>query len=136
MSKKIFLDTNIIIDFLDEKRDNHKKVEGLIAYLTLNAYTIIISEDMMSTIFYIIKNKRTTLLFFQKILQKWEVVPYGKVLIEKAIALALEKELDLEDVLQCLCAKENQCSVLITEDRRFLECGISVMGTDDFLKEK
>ena len=52
---------------------------------------------------------------------------------KKAIDLSLEKKLDLEDVLQCLCAKENECRVFITHDKRFYDCGVEIMTSEEFL---
>ncbi len=134
MSKKVFLDTNIILDLLDAKRPNHKNVEDLIKFLVLDGYTIVISEDMLSTIFYIDKNNEKVLKFFKSIIHRWEVTSFSIPLIEKAIDLSLENNLDLEDLLQCLCAKETACKVLITEDRGFFDCGVKVLTTKDFLE--
>lgn len=136
MIQNVFLDTNIVLDFLDNQREEHEKVQQLIQYLILNNYKITLSEDILSTIFYIIKDKKATLQFFKTIIKKWNIVPYGLELIEEAIDIALKKDLDLEDLLQCLCAKENQCSVLITKDKAFFDCGISVMSTDGFLRNR
>jgi len=135
MNKKVFLDTNIILDLLDIKRENHISVQKLIEYLVLNGYSIIISEDMLSTIFYINKDNQKTLKFFKTILDKWEIVPFQLPLIEKAIDLSLENSLDFEDILQCLSTKDNGCEVLITEDRGFFNCGIKILNTKEFLKE-
>jgi len=138
MTKKVFLDTNIIIDFLDDKREKHLKVQELMEHLILNNYTIVISEDMISTIFYIVKNKKATLSFFQNIIKskRWEIIVYGVLLIEEAVNIAFENDLDLEDLLQCLCAKENGCELLITEDKYFYDCGISIYTADNFLKSR
>jgi len=133
MKKNIFLDTNIILDFLDDKREDHKRVQELIQYLVLNNYKITLSEDMLSTIFYIIKDKKATLRFFKTIIKKWNIVPYGLELIEEAIDIALEKSLDLEDLLQCLSAKKSGATILITKDKGFFDCGLTIYTTDKFL---
>ena len=133
-NKKVFLDTNIILDFLDKKRANHLKVESLMRYLILNDYTIVLSEDMLSTIFYINKDNKKVLNFFKMILVKWKIVSYGVELIQNAVDIAIEKSLDLEDLMQCLCAKSNGCTILITEDKGFYDCGVEVYNTNDFLK--
>ena len=53
-----------------------------------------------------------------------ENVNYSKLLqkevIKSGIELAIEKNIDLEDILQCLCAKENGCGYLITNDKNFM----------------
>ena len=135
-SKKIFFDINIVIDFIDIKRPNHKLAKKLVHKLVLNDYQIVISEDMLSTIFYIQKDKKKTLEFFKVIQDDWMISSFGRDVIEDAIELSLNETLDLEDTLQCLCAKENDCEVLITNDIGFYTCGIKVMAIDKFLKQQ
>ena len=53
----------------------------MIAKLIMEDYSIFMSEDMLSTIFYISKDKEKVLLFFETILSKWSVAPYGIALI-------------------------------------------------------
>ncbi|EAJ9468642.1 DNA-binding protein, partial [Campylobacter jejuni] len=56
--KKVFLDTNIFIDFFDETRVNNEQAKQLIYFLISNEIKIVFSEDMISTIAYLIdKNK-------------------------------------------------------------------------------
>ncbi|MBD3795512.1 MAG: PIN domain-containing protein [Epsilonproteobacteria bacterium] len=135
MAKKIFLDTNIILDFLDQQRLNHQNATELIPVLILNNYTPVISEDMLSTIYYINKDREKVLKFFKSILSKWEVVPYGVDLIKQAVDISLEKGMDLEDLMQCLSAQKSECEVLITEDKGFYDCGIKIYSTSRFLGE-
>ena len=133
INKKVFLDTNIVIDILDSKRPKHLNATKLLEYLIINDIEIVISADMLSTIFYIVKDKKRTLNFYTVILEDWIVVSFGKDIIKKAIELSLENGLDLEDTLQCLCAKENGCYALITHDDKFYNCGIDILTTDQFL---
>jgi len=49
--KKIFLDTNIILDIIDAKRPNNKNIHLLLEYFISNDINIVVSEDMLSTIF-------------------------------------------------------------------------------------
>jgi len=60
-------------------------------------------------------------------------VAFGKNIIKRTIELSLQRSLDLEDVLQCLCAKENSCEAIMTNDKKFCDCGLSI---DKFLKVK
>ena len=133
---KVFLDTNVILDLLDAKRKKHKVAKELISYLTLNGYQITISEDMLSTIYYIDKNREKVLLFFKTILSKWEIVSYGVSLIKEAIDISIIKGIDLEDLMQCLSAKKSSCDILITEDRRFYDCGLGIYTINDFLTSR
>lgn len=134
-AKKIFLDTNIVLDILDTSRVNSKDITLLLETLIINKYQIIISEDMLNTIFYINKNNLKTLAFFKVIQNRWSIVPFGKDVVRDAIDLALQKDLDLEDILQCLCAKNNGCEILITNDSKFDDCGVKTMTTKKFLNQ-
>ena len=134
-SKKIFLDINIVIDGIDKDRPNNTIATKLIYTLIVKGYEIVISEDMLSTIYYIQKNKKRTLDFFKTIQYNWKISPFGEEVISKAIDLSLEKNLDLEDVLQCLCAKENGCKILITNDKKFYDCGIEILTAELFLEK-
>jgi predicted nucleic acid-binding protein len=133
---KIYFDTNIVLDIVDLSRPNHKSANVLVKFCIFNDYEIIISEDMLSTIFYIHKEKKQVLDFFQVIKNDWVISAFGMQVIKDSLALSSKKNLDFEDVLQCLCAKENGCDVFITNDKNFYNCGISVFTTEEFLKEK
>ena len=134
MVNKIFLDTNIILDFLENSRKNSQKAVELLHYLTQEGWDIYISEDMLSTIYYVVKDKKKVLCFIENvILVDWNILYFGKSVIEKATKFALENSCDLEDVLQCFCAKENSCGIFLTSDKKFTDCGIKILDYDGFL---
>lgn len=134
--KKIFLDINIVIDFLEQSRRQHHKAIELIEHLTVNNYNICISEDMLTTIYYISKQKPLVLKFLKTIAQRWQILHFGKETISKAIEMSLENDLDLEDLLQCLCAQTNGCKAMITHDKSFYDCGIVIYTAEEFLKSR
>ena len=121
MATKIFLDTNIVLDFLDSKREHHQNAKTLFAKTIVNEYQVVISEDMLSTIYYIHKDKASALSFFATILKNWEVVPYGTALISEAISYCQKTGNDFEDSLQCLCAKKHNCLYIVTSDKKFVD---------------
>ncbi len=135
-SRTIFLDTNIVLDIVNPQRTNNRQAVELWNVLIVKKYIIMVSEDMLSTIFYISKNKKKTLEFLKLIQKRWEIVPFGREVVRRAVDLSLEKDLDLEDALQCLCAKENGCEVLITNDKKFYDCGMQIMHSAEFLENK
>ena len=131
----IYLDTNIVADMIDGGRANHGLSLELLKKLMLEDYDIFISEDMLSTLYYISNDKRATLEFFENIIYvDWQIVPFGMDIIKEATHLSLTSGLDLEDTLQCLCAKNNECMILVTNDKKFVGCGIDVVGYERFLK--
>ena len=132
-SKVIFLDANIILDIIGTNRLKHNEAKELWKIVVFKNIEILLSEDILTNIFYISKEKRKVLEFFKLIQHRWKIVPFGKDIIKKAIDLSLEKDLDLEDVLQCLCAKENGCKVFISNDKKCYDCGIEIMNCEEFL---
>ncbi len=135
-NKNIFLDANVVIDFLDRSRKRHLVAVSLFEKLIIDNYIVFTSEDILTTIFYILKDKKQTLLFFKTIAEKWNIVSFGKKAIEKAIDICLENNLDFEDVLQCLCAKGNGCDIFITNDKDFYNCGLNIVTAEEFLKQE
>lgn len=134
LNSKIYLDTNVVADIIDETRMNHTISLKLLKYLALNNYNIYISEDMLTTLYYILKDKKEILIFFKNLVFiDWNVSAFGLDVIKSATNLSLENSLDLEDVLQCLCAKQNGCEVLITNDNKFYDCGLEIYKTVEFL---
>ena len=132
---RVYLDTNIIIDFLNPIRQGYASSRKLMQNLVDNKYEIIISEDMLSTVFYINNEKKTTLNFFNTIQNNWVISPFGKDVVESSINLSIKNNLDFEDVLQCLCAKKNNCDVLITSDKYFYDCGIKIQTANEFIND-
>lgn len=132
---RIFLDTNIVADLIDQTRKNHQESLKLIEHLIINDFTICISEDMLSTLYYISKDNQSVLNFFQNvILIDWKILNYGQEVIQEAIKISKEKNYDLEDLLQCICAKQNQCEAIITNDKKFHDCGIQIITSENFIK--
>ena len=127
--RTVFLDTNIVLDLLDSYRPAHDLAKELMKESIESGDCITVSEDMLSTIYYIIKDKQAVLGFIQWIQINWLIVPFGKNVIQQAVELCQQRpEQDFEDALQCYCAKENGCSLLITNDAGFVGCGINVIS--------
>ena len=135
--KRVFLDTNILVDLLDEKREKNDLAIKLIEKLINEDYEIFISEDMLSTVYYIVKNKEKVLNFYKDIVDDkyWHIVPFREDVIQKAIDFSLKHNKDFEDALQCFVAKKHKC-ISITEDKKFVNCGIKILNYEEFLKIK
>ncbi len=127
-SKAVFLDTNIVADMIDSRRSNHPLSLRLLEHLMLESYEVFISEDMVSTLYCISDDKEATLAFLEHVVYvDWHVVPYGKDLLMEATHIASMEKIDLEDILQCLCARDHGCSALITCDQTFVDCGVRIV---------
>lgn len=134
MIERIFFDTNIVLDILNKKRPRHKEATLLWKKAILYDIDIFISEDVLSTIYYVEREKSKTLDFFEVILKRWHVVPYGSKVIHDALAAAKKSEWDFEDVLQACCGKHHSCSHLVTNDQKFVRLEVEVVNTAEMLK--
>ena len=135
--KKVFFDINIVADIIDSSRATHGEAVKLLQFCIQNDIEVCISEDMLSTLFYISKNREKTLKFFNNVVMiDWTVLPFGNDVITDAIEFSLNKKLDLEDLLQCFCAKRNGCDILITNDKSFYDCQMEIGSCKEFLKKE
>jgi len=134
MGTKIYVDTNVVADMIDSSRKGHDNALKLLSKLIMEDTTLCISEDMLSTLYYISKEKKATLAFFENVVyEDWKVLPFGLTILKEATKISMEKNVDLEDLLQCLCAKENNCTKFITEDKKFYPCGLEINTVEQFL---
>lgn len=121
--KKVFLDTNILISFLDSSRENHYLVKSLFVKLKNSDTKMIFS--IPTNIFYNLKNNRLEAVNFIRIVNSskyFEIVGFGRDTIEKATSYYLSKndlsnKNDFEDILQYFCALKNSCKVIYTDDK-------------------
>lgn len=135
MNRKIFLDTNVVADIIDAKRAGHQKAMGLVEKAIYDDVVLCLSEDMLTTLFYISKEKVKTLEFFKNVVfVDWEILNFSKETLLEGVELAQSGNLDLEDVLQCLCAKHGGCMAIVTNDSRFFDCGLEIFSVEQFLR--
>ena len=128
VTNSVFLDTNIVADIIDSSRKNHVSSVKILEQLIEKQYEICICEDMITTLYYILDDKENALRFIRElVLVDWTVLTFGTDTIKEAIDIALSEQKDLEDILQCLCAKKSGCHMVITNDKKFYDCGIDIV---------
>ena len=134
--KNNYLDANIVLDLLDSTRSSYSTSKKVFIIIIEQNLKIFISEDILTTIYYMVKNKNLVLDFFETILDFWEIVPFDSKSISEAITLCKSKlNLDFEDVIQSLTAKKFGCETIISNDKNFYNCGIKIKSGEEFLKD-
>lgn len=137
MSKKVFLDTNILLDFLDSKRELNNEAKQLVYFLVRNKFKIVFSEDMISTIIYLIKDKedkKLTISNFEKFTYDTniDIIPFGVMVIRNACNYFAQNGGDFEDLLQYFCAEKEDCVAIYTNDVKFPKLKVPVKTYGDF----
>lgn len=88
---------------------------------------------MITTVYCILKGNVKVLHFFKTILKKWSVVPFSNDVIEASIDFCIKNGNDLEDTMQCMCAKKMGCKMFLTGDKKFIDCGVTIVSYEQFL---
>jgi predicted nucleic acid-binding protein len=138
MSKKIFIDSDIILDLLAERKlfyDNAAKIFTLAYNKEIELYTMAV---VMANVFYVlrkIKGNAETKKRLNELRLLVHILPINENIVDAALH---SKFTDFEDGLQYFTAKENDISVIITRntnDYRTKEADIIVQTSDEYIKK-
>ena len=139
---KILLDANIFIDVTDSSRRYSKYSMQFMDKMfdNMDKYELYTSCDLITTIYYIVKKQLDNSAALQqiKMISKYiHVIEFGNDEIEEAISLMEknEKYSDLEDTIQYVMARKEQCDYIITNDEGFASGDVSVLSSEDALKK-
>ncbi len=138
MAKKVFLDTNIIIDFLDHRRSNYGVSRKIVEECMFGNIAGCISETVITNTNYILRKAFTPLQLNEFILGFANfliVLPFTN---QALVDACNSKNKDLEDAILYQIALENDCSYFITTNLSdfvsITQPKLEVIRPDDFLK--
>ncbi|WP_024788249.1 MULTISPECIES: type II toxin-antitoxin system VapC family toxin [unclassified Lebetimonas] len=126
--KKIFIDANILIDFIDPKRAKHNAaVDFFRTHLEDYFYT---SCDILTTIYYITSKTQNPLQAIENLLKLVKIIPFGNKEAKQAIDLMNEdkKFKDFEDTIQYILAKKVKSDYIATNDKGFYSSDIEIIS--------
>ena len=114
--KRIFLDTNILIDYIDN-RAGADDAEQIFACGFSYEALLFASSLTFANMAYIIKGRTQEEKYdvMKQMADIVEILPLGKQEVMLAIAQPVK---DFEDMLQYQCAKAAGCDYIVTNDRR------------------
>lgn len=139
MYKKVFLDANIFIDKEDESRDLEQNSLKILSYFLTNEIELCTSCDLITTIYYILakKDKQKALDSIEQINQFCKIIDFGNKEVYETCNLMREntKYKDLEDTIQYILAKKEECDLIISNDKNFVSVDIDLMTTKEFLEK-
>ena len=138
MAIKIFLDTNIIIDFFDPTRPEHDSAVAVVAAIENEKFEAYLSESVLNTSAYILRKQYTVdslkemlshLLIFTKI------ISCNNTLYKKGLQLLSN---DIEDAILYQLAFENNLDYFITSDKKDFKkissSSLPVLAAKDLMK--
>ena len=112
--KRIFLDTNVLIDYIDN-RQGADEAELIFACGFSGEALLFASSLTFANMAYIIKGRTQEEKYYalKQMAAIVEILPLSKEEVMAAISLPAP---DFEDMLQYQCAKANDCDVIITNN--------------------
>ena len=125
MHKRVYFDTNVIVDLFDIARPFHE--ESLHVFKTIfenEEIDVFINTDTMTNLFYILRSHIK--LSFDDAIEKLEfiknsfhIVSTETIEIEQTINLCKKNIFnDYEDGMQYICALKVECTLLITNNAK------------------
>jgi predicted nucleic acid-binding protein len=132
--RKLFLDTNIILDLLAHRMPFYTEAAELFSLADKKKLTLSISSLCLADIHYIL-SKQNPEMEVRKILRKFKVLVNVLSLDDKITDLALNSEFrDFEDAIQYYTAIENEQELIITRNQSdFKDSKIPIMTAGEFI---
>jgi len=128
---KIFLDTNILLDLLLE-REKVKEAMIILNSIDRGVYEGVVLDITLINIDYISRKQQVNAKEFLKLLvQNCKVIGADNNLSIEALNL---DNSDFEDSLQYVCAKNSNCTYIISNDKKFYHGEIEVLSSSEFVE--
>ena len=133
--QKVFLDTNIVIDFLGEREGFYEAAAKVMTLADQKKITTYVSPTSISTIFYLLSKFENAKIALEKI-RKFKVLSSISIMDDDSVEKAMNSDLkDFEDALQYFSAVASKCDLIITRNEKdFKNAMIPVMNAESFLE--
>jgi len=137
--KKVYLDANILLDYLVDSRFKHEESDRVIEYCFAHYFEIMTSCDIVTTIYYIDAKlgKQRALDNTIKMNMFVKIIDFSNKEVARTCQLMKEDEdyVDLEDTLQYVLAQKEQCDIIVSNDRKFVSKKIELLSSEAFIKK-
>ena len=134
--KKIFLDTDVVMDFLMKREPFAIESMKLMEYGNRKELELNISSLCLSNVYYLISRTENRFKAIEKvkgILKLVETLSVHKSTLTKA---AYSDFKDFEDAIQNFCAEENGIKSLITRNvKDYSKSSLSIQTPREFIRE-
>lgn len=133
---RVFLDTNIIIDYFDEQREHYLPASIIFDLAKKGKLELTICAQSFVNAFYILGKsypKEELYTSMRSLYRLCGVSPVDATIIEQAL---MHESVDFEDTVQYLSSITADADIIITRDKRgFQDFPIRHFSADQFLDE-
>ena len=128
---KIFLDTNILLDLLLE-RDKFEEAMIILNSVERGIHEAIILDITLVNVDYVAKKQKVDAKeFLELVVKNCKITSVSNALA--MVALALDNN-DFEDSLQYVCANNEACDQIVTNDKEFYIGEVEVVSSVGFVE--
>ena len=132
--KKLFINTNVLIDLIDKRIPFYNDVEVISALAEKKQLTLAASSISFVNSFYVLSKKLKNKLVISSLMRYrliWEVSNINEIIKDKSLISNFN---DFEDAVQHYSALHHKCDILITRNKKnFKNLEIPVMTPTEFL---
>ena len=126
---KLFVDTNIFLDVLLE-RENYTYSLKVLNSCANDIFEGVIADITLLNIDYIARKQTNNIQDFLEIVNdNFNVIGADNKMFKEAFEI---DNLDLEDNIQYLCAKNSECNVIVTNDKLFYQGEVDILSSQEF----
>ncbi|MCH8536012.1 MAG: PIN domain-containing protein [Flavobacteriaceae bacterium] len=135
MKKRLFIDTNIMLDFLGERQPFYESIAKLATLADKGKVRMLVSPISFATVSYFLSKSETPKVAMEK-LRKFKIISEICKLDEHTIEKGLNSTFnDFEDSLQYFSALDSNCEIIITRNAKdFKKSLIPVMTAKEYLQ--
>ena len=133
--KRIFLDTNIVIDFLGERKFFYDSIAKVVTLADKKKVKLFVSPISITTVHYILSKYESPASALEKI-RKFKIIFDVSIINEIVIEKAINSRFKVfEDAVQYFSAVESRCDIILTRNEKdFKNALIPVMDAETYLK--
>lgn len=133
--QKIFLDTNIVIDFLGEREGFYESSAKILTLADKKKIKIFTSPTSVSTVYYVLSKFENAKTALEKI-RKFKLLCSISIMDDEVIEKAINSDFkDFEDAMQYFSAVASNCDIIITRNEKdFKNALIPVLNAENYLQ--
>ncbi len=134
--RRVFLDTNVVIDLLDKREPFWKDAAALFTMAYNGQVELYISSLTYATASYLLRKhgKEGTRALLGNLRELSKVTAVGETEVDLAMASAFD---DYEDALQYFSAANAKVEAIVTRNKKdFHASGLPVMSPEEFVKSR
>lgn len=133
--QKVYLDTNVLLDFLGEREGFYLPMARLLTLADEKKIEVFASDKSIATTYYILSKYESAKAALEKI-RKFKMLCKVSIINDEVMERAINAGFpDFDDAIQYCSAVATGCDTIITRNEKdFKKASVKVMDAEKFLK--